>query len=90
MDVDKLKLNFDFQRITRDVDIVEFCCGLVVIDEKTRTVRFVHYTAKGFLEGIKLTNQIFEAFEATFIMKLLRQSTDINAINEFDQTSIMI
>ncbi|KAH6904886.1 ankyrin repeat-containing domain protein, partial [Coprinopsis sp. MPI-PUGE-AT-0042] len=47
-------LRFDPTRVVAEGILVSTCCSLVVVDEKTRLVRLIHYTAHEFLKKIIL------------------------------------
>ncbi|KDR67657.1 hypothetical protein GALMADRAFT_146939 [Galerina marginata CBS 339.88] len=48
---------FDLEDVTERSWLLSVCCGLVVVDQETETVRLAHYTAHDFLKA--LTTGIF-------------------------------
>lgn len=45
----------DLHNITDMEYIIDVCAGLVIVDENTKIVRLVHYTAQEYFEGVRVT-----------------------------------
>ncbi|KAH6879569.1 hypothetical protein BKA70DRAFT_1127252, partial [Coprinopsis sp. MPI-PUGE-AT-0042] len=81
---------FDSSRLIQEGTLIALCRGLVMVEEKTRIVRLVHYTAKGTLE--RLVTKTFphpHAFLAAFCLSRLTdggfQRTALEDRKGFDQ-----
>ncbi|KAH6917862.1 ankyrin repeat-containing domain protein [Coprinopsis sp. MPI-PUGE-AT-0042] len=72
---------FDSSRLVREGTLVGLCRGLVMVEEETRLVRLVHYTAKDILE--RLIMETFPQPHALVSAVCLAQLTD----NGFQQTT---
>ncbi|OBT51771.1 hypothetical protein VE04_08327 [Pseudogymnoascus sp. 24MN13] len=55
-------------RQPRKDDIVGFCCGLIIVEATSNTVRFVHYTAKTYMDKLCEDDKRLSDFHTTIAL----------------------